>query len=642
MADGGDSRLSEQDRQLFKEGAHLRLFDRLGAHLIEGGTRFSVWAPNALSVSVIGDFNGWDPEAHPLTLDPSCGVWEGLLPDVSEGALYKYHLVAERQDEAEDGDKGDKIYEVDKADPFGFRHQTPPETASIVTRLDYEWGDETWMASRESQDAFASPMTIYEVHLGSWRRVPEEGRRSLSYREHAEGLVSYVAEMGFTHVEIMPVMEHPFYGSWGYQITGFFAATRRYGEPEDLMYLIDRFHQRGIGVILDWVPGHFPDDEHGLSYFDGQHLFEHEDPREGVHPDWNSLLFNYERGEVRSFLLSSALFWLERFHADGLRVDGVASMLYRDYSRREGEWIPNAEGGRENFEAIRLLRDLNEQIQEEVPGALIFAEESTSWPMVTKPSLVGGLGFDLKWDMGWMHDSLRYLQRDPLHRAFHHNEITFRALYAFDESYILPLSHDEVVHGKGSLLNKMPGDRWQKLANLRLLYAYMYAQPGKKLLFMGAELAQWREWNHDSSLDWHLLEDPAHEGIQTFVRDLNRLHKKQDALHAADMEPRGFEWIDGTDAKQSVISFIRFGEPGRKPILAIFNFTPIPRHDYRIGVPREGRWTELLNTDAQVYGGTGVGNLGGTDTEEIPFHDRQYSLVLSLPPLGALYFEAPD
>jgi len=623
------TRLCEQDLYLFNEGTHQRLYDHLGAHPTDTGTTFAVWAPDAEQVSVIGDFNGWDPKAHPLSPRASSGIWEGAVDAIGRGALYKYWV------------RGRNGHEEAKSDPYAVHYETPPKTASVVWDLEYEWGDGEWMDTRAERNALDAPMTIYEVHLGSWRRVPEEDDRPLSYREIAEPLADYVVEQGFTHVELLPVMEHPFGGSWGYQVTGYFAPTSRFGTPQDFMHLVDVLHQRGVGVILDWVPAHFPTDAHGLGLFDGSHLYEHADPQVGFHPDWKSYIFNYGRHEVRSFLLSSARFWCDVYHADGLRVDGVASMLYRDYSREEGEWIPNEHGGRENLEAISFLRQMNEALYDACPGVQTIAEESTSWPMVSRPTFVGGLGFGLKWDMGWMHDTLRFLERDPVHRRYHHNEITFRSLYAFHENFVLPLSHDEVVHGKGSLLNKMPGDRWQKFANLRLLYGYMYSQPGKKLLFMGSEIAQWREWSHDSSLDWHLLQEDAHGGVQRLVRDLNHTYASEPAMHARDAEPEGFEWIDGSDAERSVLSYVRHGAEGDPPVLVVLNFTPVVRYDYRVGVPVSGAWREVLNTDAEVYGGSGVGNLGEVHAEPIESHGRPTSVRVTLPPLAAVWFRAP-
>jgi 1,4-alpha-glucan branching enzyme len=624
-----DSALGDQDLYLFNEGSHLRLYEKLGAHPGTrggvAGTHFAVWAPNADSVSVIGDFNGWDRSRHPLRTRASSGIWEGFVPGVETGAHYKYHVVSRVGG-----------FAVDKADPFAFHAEAPPRTASTVWSLDYEWMDKEWMESRGERARLGAPLSVYEVHLGSWRRGGEHGERRLGYREIAPLLAEYVSAMGFTHVEFLPLMEHPFYGSWGYQTTGYFAPSRRYGSPQDLMFLIDCLHQHGVGVILDWVPSHFPSDEHGLGYFDGTHLFEHSDPRKGIHPDWNSFIFNYGRNEVRSFLLSSAMLWLDHYHIDGLRVDAVASMLYLDYSRKEGEWIPNEHGGRENLEAISFLRQLNRTVYENYPDVQTIAEESTAWPMVSRPVYIGGLGFGLKWDMGWMHDTLEYMSHDPIHRKFHHNNITFRMLYAFTENFVLPLSHDEVVHGKGSLLDKMPGDWWHKFANLRLLLGYMYAQPGKKLLFMGGEFGQWGEWRHDAELDWGLLDYPTHAGVKRWVGDLNRAYLGEPALHEADVDPRGFEWIDCTDSQSSVLSFVRKSSSTDDLIMVVCNFTPVERSSYRVGAPRAGYWTEILNSDAEIYGGSGQGNLGGVEAAPVGFHGRLRSLTLTLPPLGIL------
>ena len=642
--------LTADDLFLFNEGSHFRLYEKLGAHPLKPrrggrspGTRFAVWAPSAESVSVIGDFNGWDAEAHLLEPRAGSGIWEGFVPEVASGATYKYRI------------SGPGGYDVDKADPLGFRYETPPATASIVWDLSYEWGDGEWMDSRAERNAADRPISVYEVHLGSWRRSGGRTGEPLSYRELADQLADYVVESGFTHVELLPIMEHPFYGSWGYQTTGYFAPTSRYGTPQDFMFLIDRLHQRGVGVILDWVPSHFPNDEHGLVYFDGTHLYEHSDPREGFHPDWKSCIFNYGRHEVRSFLISSAHFWLDLYHADGIRVDAVASMLYRDYSREPGEWIPNKYGGRENLEALDFLRRLNESVYGAFPDIQTVAEESTAWPMVSRPTYLGGLGFGMKWDMGWMHDTLGYVGREAVHRAYHHNDLTFRMVYAFHENFMLPLSHDEVVHGKGSLLDRIPGDEWQKRATLRCLLGYMWAQPGKKLLFMGAEFGQWREWAHDEGLDWDLLSEPAHGGLRHWVGDLNRIYREEPALHALDFEPDGFEWVEANDSARSVLAFLRKGPrapgaPGalspigagggdREAILAIFNWTPIPRENYRMGVPRPGVWREILNSDAILYGGGGWGSLGAAETAPVPYHGRPHSLVLTLPPLGALYLK---
>jgi 1,4-alpha-glucan branching enzyme len=627
------SMLSNDDLFLFNEGSHYRLYEKLGAHplTVDGveGTYFAVWAPDAKQVSVMGDFNSWDKSSHPLRPKGQSGVWEGFIPGVAKGTIYKYYVASHHRG-----------YCVEKADPFAFYSETPPKTASIAWDLDYSWGDQAWMEKRRTHNALDAPISTYEVHLGSWQRVPEEGNRYLSYRELAPRLAEYLKQLGFTHVEFLPVMEHPFYGSWGYQSTGYFAPTSRYGTPEDFMYLVDYLHQHDIGVILDWVPSHFPNDEHGLGYFDGTHLYEHGDPRQGIHPDWNSFIFNYGRQEVRSFLLSSALFWLDKYHVDGLRVDAVASMLYLDYGRKEGDWIPNQYGGRENLEAIAFLRRLNEAIYQEKPDVQIIAEESTAWPMVSRPTYVGGLGFGLKWDMGWMHDTLEYMTKDPVYRKYHHNNLTFRLIYAFFENFILPLSHDEVVHGKGSLLGKMPGDDWQKFANLRLLLGYMYAQPGKKLLFMGGEFGQWREWVHDESLEWHLLQYLPHSGLQRWVSDLNRVYRSQPALYQVDFDPAGFEWIDCNDVEHSVVSLIRKGRARADIIAVVCNFTPVTHFNYRIGVPQPGFWMELLSSDAMEYGGSGQGNLGGVEAAPIPCHGRSYSLIITLPPLAAVFFKS--
>ena len=632
-ADAWRAQLTEQDGYLFNEGNHFRLFEKLGAHLLDDpsgrGVSFAVWAPDAEQVSVVGDFNGWDRTADVLSPVRSSGVWQGSVSAARVGDRYKFHVRSRYRG-----------YEADKADPFAFRAEIPPQTASVVCDLDYDWRDAEWMAGRAARNGLRAPIAIYEVHLGSWRRAPEEGHRPLTYRELAEQLPAYVRDLGFTHVELLPVMEHPFYGSWGYQTTGYFAPTSRYGAPQDFMGLVDALHRSGIGVLLDWVPSHFPRDEHGLGFFDGTHAYEHADPRLGVHPDWNTFIFNYGRNEVRSFLISSAAFWLDRYHADGLRVDAVASMLYRDYSRKEGEWIPNEHGGRENLEAIAFLRRLNEEVYRAHPDVQTFAEESTAWPMVSRPTYVGGLGFGMKWDMGWMHDTLGYMAHDPIHRRYHHNEITFRMIYAFPENFVLPLSHDEVVHGKASLLGKMPGSDEQKFANLRLLLGYQFAQPGKKLLFMGGEFGQWREWDHEESLEWHLLQYAPHQGQRRWVQDLARAYAKEPALHVADTDPRGFEWIDGSDSQQSVLSFLRKDPSGTPPVAWVGNFTPVPRTGYRVGVPRGGRWRELLNSDAHEYGGRGWGNFGAAEAEEVPAHGRPYSLKLTLPPLAALFLRA--
>jgi 1,4-alpha-glucan branching enzyme len=627
------SLLTDDDLHLFNEGSHFRLYEKLGAHMVNqggaSGTYFAVWAPNADHVSVIGNFNGWEKGRHYLSPKGQSGIWEGFVPGVGKGTLYKYHI-------------GSRFngYRVDKADPFSTFNEVPPKFASIVWDIDYQWNDREWMGERRRRQGLDKPMAIYEMHVGSWRRVAEEGNRSLSYRELARQLADYLHHMGYTHVEFLPLMDHPFFGSWGYQITGYFAPSGNYGTPQDLMHLIDTLHQRGIGVILDWVPSHFPADEHGLAYFDGTHLYEHADPRQGFHPDWNSYIFNYGRKEVQSFLVSNALFWLEKYHADGLRVDAVASMLYLDYARREGEWIPNKYGGRENIEAIEFLRRMNATVYERYSDVETIAEESTSWPMVSRPTYLGGLGFGLKWDMGWMHDTLEYMRQDPIYRRYHHNKLTFRMLYAFHENFVLPLSHDEVVYGKGSLIGKMPGDDWQKFANLRALFGYMYAQPSKKMLFMGGEFGQWREWAHDAVLQWELLEFPLHAGLQKWVRDLNHFYRSEPALHQWDCDPAGFEWIDCGDAESSVVSLIRKGKTTSTIVLAACNFTPLPRYSYRLGAPRGGFWQEAMNSDAAEYGGSNMGNLGGVDAAPIPLHGRSHSLTLTLPPLSVSFLRS--
>jgi len=627
------SLLTEQDLYLFNEGSHFRLYEKLGAHLMNvketQGTYFAVWAPDAESVFVMGSFNAWEKETHPLRPKGGSGIWEGFIPQVGKGTLYKYRICSRYHG-----------YQVDKADPLSVFNEIPPKFASIVWDLNYTWGDRGWMGGRSQRNGLDKPMAIYEMHLGSWRRVPEEGNRSLSYRELAPQLADYLKRMGFTHVEFLPVMDHPFFGSWGYQITGYFAPSGNYGTPQDLMHLIDVLHQNGIGVILDWVPSHFPTDEHGLAYFDGTHLYEHADPRKGLHREWDSYIFNYGRHEVRSFLISNALFWLEKYHVDGLRVDAVASMLYLDYARKEGEWIPNKYGGRENIEAIDFLRRFNEEVYRSYPDVQTIAEESTAWPMVSRPTYVGGLGFGLKWDMGWMHDTLDYLSKDPIYRKYHHNRLTFRMLYAFHENFVLPLSHDEVVYGKRSLLGKMPGDDWQKFANLRLLAGYMYAQPAKKLLFMGGEIGQWDEWTHDRSLDWHLLDHSMHAGLQKWLGDLNHFYRSEPALYDLDCDPAGFEWIDCDDAESSTLTLIRKGKSSSDFILVACNFTPVPRANYQAGVPRGGFWREVLNSDARDYGGSGIGNLGGVEASPVWVHGRPHSLTVTLPPLAAVFFKS--
>jgi 1,4-alpha-glucan branching enzyme len=628
----GVSLLSEHDVYLFREGTHVRLHNKLGSHVMdvdgEQGTLFAVWAPNARQVSVIGDFNGWSAGAHALAprLDSS-GIWEGFITGLGHGTVYKYHIVSNIHD-----------YQVEKGDPFARRWEEPPRTASVVWDCSYEWQDHDWMANRGRVNALDAPASVYEVHLGSWRRVPDEANRSLSYRELADQLASYVQWMGFTHVELMPPMEHPFFGSWGYQVTGYFAPTSRQGTPEDFAYLVDRLHQAGIGVLVDWVPSHFPSDMHGLSYFDGSYLFEHMDPKKGYHPEWNSYIFNFGRNEVRAFLLSSAVFWLEKYHMDGLRVDAVASMLYLDYARREGEWIPNIYGGRENLDAIHFVRMLNEAVYRDHPDTLTIAEESTAWPMVSRPTYVGGLGFGEKWNMGWMHDTLDYFSKDPVHRKYHHNQLTFSIWYAFHENFVLPLSHDEVVYGKGSLLRKMPGDDWQKFANLRLLYGYMWAHPGKKLLFMGGDIAQWDEWHHDSSLQWHLNEFAPHQGVQRWLKDLNGFYRQEPALFQQDFTNAGFEWIDFHDWEDSVVSFLRRGRDPQDVVVVVMNLTPVVRQNYTVGVPDGGYWREVLNSDADIYGGSGAGNMGGVESAPVPAQGRYHSLNLTLPPLSVMYF----
>jgi 1,4-alpha-glucan branching enzyme len=632
-ASASEPSLSEFDLYLFQEGTHTRAYEKLGAHLADQdgrrGVHFAVWAPNAKLVSVMGDFNGWNPAAH--VLGPShAGIWEGFIPDVGQGAVYKYHV------ESQYGN-----YKVDKADPYGFASEIRPETASRVWDLKrYTWNDAAWMAGRSRNNSLNSPISIYEVHLGSWKRVPEEGNRWLTYREIAAQLADYVHDAGFTHVELLPITEHPFDGSWGYQTTGYFAPTSRFGTPADFMYFVDYLHQHGIGVILDWVPAHFPKDEAGLGYFDGTHLYEHADPKQGEQPDWNTFVFNFGRHEVQNFLISNALFLLDKYHVDGLRVDAVASMLYLDYGRREGQWNPNRYGGKENLDAILFLRTLNERVYREFPDVLMIAEESTAWPQVSKPTYLGGLGFGLKWNMGWMHDVLEYMSRDPVFRSYHHNQITFGLLYAFSENFVLPFSHDEVVYGKGSMLRKMPGDEWQKFANLRLLYGFLFGHPGKKMMFMGDEFGQWSEWNHDASLDWHLLQYPFPKGLQRWVRDLNTLYRGEPALFELDFDREGFDWVDCQDFQRSVVCFLRRGQKPDDQLLFVCNFTPVVRHNYRVGVPWEGTWKEILNSDAPLYGGSGQGNWGGLASVPLPLHGRPFSLNMTLPPLGIVVFRA--
>jgi 1,4-alpha-glucan branching enzyme len=619
------STITEDDLYWFNEGTHRSLAKKLGAHFIDGrGTWFAVWAPNAREVSVMGDFNGWNPADQPLAARSDSGLWEGLVTNAALGDVYKYAITT-REGEI-----------LEKADPFALCTEEPPRTGSVIWDLSYGWHDDEWMKGRFERNDLNAPSSVYEVHLGSWRRDPASPRRLLSYTEIAQPLIEHVVSCGFTHVEFLPLMEHPFYGSWGYQTTGFFAPTRRYGDPQDLMALIDQLHQAGIGVIFDWVPSHFPADAFALAKFDGTHLFEHEDLRLGFHPDWKSLIFNYGRHEVRSFLASSAEHWLSAYHVDALRVDAVASMLYLDYSRQPGEWLPNAYGGRENLEAIGFLRQLNSGIYADHPDVQVIAEESTAFPGVSRPVHAGGIGFGMKWDMGWMHDTLKYFAHDPIYRRHHHDELTFRSVYAFSENFMLPLSHDEVVYGKGSLLTKMPGDDWQRFANLRLLYGYQYGQPGKKLIFMGGELAQRREWDHESELDWAALDDPRHGGVRRWLSDLNRVYRERPALYEVDNDPGGFSWSQPNDADTSLLSFLRFSRDG-SPLLVVCNLTPVPRYNALAGVPLEGCWAELLNSDAEIYGGSGIGNFGGIDTRAFPTHGMAHTLTLSVPPLGCLF-----
>ena len=619
--------LTGHDQYLFREGTHSRLYEKLGAHVVSNAVEFAVWAPNAASVAVIGDWNGWNPRANPM-IGSDAGIWRARVEGARHGSIYKFHVVSKMGD-----------FRVDKSDPFAFRAEPAPRTGSVVWDLAYEWGDAEWMQTRQHRNALGAPCSVYELHLGSWRRDPSDPQRLLGYRELAPALTQYMKEMGFTHVELMPIMEHPFYGSWGYQCTGYFAASSRYGTPQDLMFLIDTLHQAGIGVILDWVPSHFPWDQHGLGYFDGTHLYEHADPRQGHHPDWASAIFNYSRNEVRAFLASSARFWLDKFHADGLRVDAVASMLYLDYGRKAGEWIPNRYGGRENIEAIEFLRFLNESVYRDFPDVQTVAEESTAWPQVSRPVYLGGLGFGMKWNMGWMHDTLGYFKLDPVFRKYRHDSLTFSLWYAFHENFVLPLSHDEVVHGKGSLIGRMPGDDWQQFANLRLLFGYMWTHPGKKLVFMGGEFGQRREWTHDDSLEWHVLQYPLHEGVRKWVADLNRIYRENPSLHQKDFSNDGFRWVQRGDWEQSALSYLRMGDEGAPPLLVVCNFTPVPRYNYRVGVPRGGYWRELINSDAAEYGGSGMGNLGGVEATPMPYEEYSHSLTLTLPPLAALVFK---
>ena len=622
--------LSGHDLYLFREGTHSRLYEKLGAHVVEGATEFALWAPNAASVAVVGDFNDWDPRRHPMQPTGDAGIWQARVPQAKQGSLYKFHVVSKHAG-----------YKVDKADPYAFRAETPPRTGSMVWDLAYEWHDADWMRSRRERNALDAPHSVYEVHLGSWMRSPDDPTQVLGFRDLAPKLADYAKRLGFTHVELMPIMEHPFYGSWGYQCTGYFAPSSRYGTPQDFMHFVDVLHQHGIGVLLDWVPSHFPWDAHGLGFFDGTHLYEHSDPRQGHHPDWASAIFNYGRNEVRAFLSSSAHFWLEKYHADGLRVDAVASMLYLDYARAEGAWIPNRFGGRENLDAIDFLRFLNETLYRDFPDIQTVAEESTAWPQVSRPNYLGGLGFGMKWNMGWMHDTLNYFKRDPVYRKHYHDSLTFSLWYAFHENFVLPISHDEVVHGKGSLIGRMPGDDWQQFANLRALLGYMWAHPGKKLLFMGCEIGQRREWTHEDSLEWHVLQHPLHEGVQRWVGDLNKTYRSEPSLHQKDFSVEGFRWVQRGDWEQSALSFLRLGSEGAPPVLVVCNFTPIPRYNYRVGVPRGGYWREILNSDAHYYGGSGLGNRGGADAVPMPYEEYSHSLTLTLPPLAVTFFK-PD
>ena len=629
--------LTSYDIYLFKEGKHQQLYDKLGSHptSVDGreGTHFAVWAPNAKHVAVIGDFNHWRFGSHPLRLrGDGSGIWEGFIPEVSRGTLYKYHIES----------RSHRGRSMDKGDPFALYWELPPRTASIVWDLKPSWDDEEWMRNRSGKNSLDSPWSIYEMHLGSWKRAPEDNNRWMTYRETAADLPDHLGETGFTHVEFLPIMEHPYSRSWGYQTLGYFSPTSRFGLPEDFIHLVNELHKRGFGVILDWVPSHFPSDAYGLADYDGTHLYEYADPRKGYHPDWNSYIFDFGKNEVRSFLMSSALFWLDKYHADGLRVDAVASMIYLDYSRKKGEWVPNKYGGRENLEAISFIRELNEAVYREHHDVQMIAEESTAWPMVSRPTHVGGLGFGMKWNMGWMHDTLEYMTKDPVYRKHHHDQLTFSLWYAFAENFVLPLSHDEVVYGKRSLLVKMPGDVWQKFANLRLLYGYMYGHPGKKLLFMGGELGQWDEWDFEKSLDWHLLEDDKHRKLRLWLKDLNRFYRTEPAMHQLDFERLGFEWLDIQDWEKSIVSFARRARNPEHAVVSVCNFTPKPRKNYRLGVPSGGQWKEVLNSDALEYGGSGQGNLGGVEADHHPFHGRTDSISITLPPLGCLFFRSEN
>ena len=624
------SLLTDEDLHLFNEGNHFCLYEKLGAHCMkvdgESGVYFAVWAPNAEKVHVIGDFNGWNRRAHPLNPKQQSGIWEGFLSGVKKGDIYKYYIQSNHHG-----------IKTEKADPFSFYSEVPLKSGSIVWDSSYQWQDDNWVSKeRQRLNSINSAISIYEVHLGSWMRRSNEVGRMLTYRELALKLADYVLEMGFTHVEFLPVMEHPFYGSWGYQCTGYFAPTSRHGSPVDFMALVDHLHENGIGVLLDWVPSHFATDNYALGCFDGTHIYEHADDRQGFHPDWGSYIFNYGRNEVVSFLISNALYWLDVFHADGLRVDAVASMLYLDYSRKQGEWVPNVHGGRENLEALAFLRKLNETVYKEHPDVHVMAEESTDWPMVSKPTSLGGLGFGMKWDMGWMNDTLDYMQKDPIYRSHHLDRLTFRMIYAYHENFILPLSHDEVVHGKGSLLGRMPGDDWQKFANLRLLFGYMFTQPGKKLLFMGCEFGQWSEWNHEKSLDWHLLEHSPHRGVQLWVKHLNQLYRTERALYENDFSADGFEWIDCNDSENCILVMLRKGNLPEDSLVIILNFTPVPREGYRLGVPHDGNWKEILNSDSKIFFGSGLENKSSCVAESTKWHGQPYSVCLTLSPLSVI------
>ncbi|MEL6306870.1 MAG: 1,4-alpha-glucan branching protein GlgB [Chloroflexota bacterium] len=623
--------LGEMDIYLHGEGRNWRIYDKLGAQLreIDGvkGINFAVWAPNARRLSVIGDFNNWDGRVHPMHQNGESGVWEIFIPGLDAGMKYKYEMKSHHMG-----------YMEEKIDPYGFYAERRPKKASIVANLDtYEWGDDEWMSARAEKNMLEEPMSTYEVHLGSWKR--NDGNEWMSYRELADDLVNYVVDMGYTHIELMPVAEHPFDGSWGYQVTGYYAPTSRYGTPDDFMYFVDKCHQAGIGVIVDWVPAHFPKDGHALSFFDGTHLYSHEDSRKGEHPDWGTYIFNYGRNEVRNFLIANALFWLEKYHIDGLRVDAVSSMVYLDFSREDGQWIANEYGGNENLDAVSFIQEANAVIHEKFPGAVTIAEESTAWPMVSRPTYLGGLGFTFKWNMGWMHDTLWYFSKNPVYRKWEHNKLTFSMVYAYNENFVLSLSHDEVVHGKGSLMGKLPGDWWQKFAQMRMLFAYMYTHPGKKLTFMGSEIGQWSEWSEARSLDWHLMDMGTHQKLNQFVKDVNHLYKNEPALWEIDFAPEGFRWIEANDSENSVFSYVRYSKEEQEAIVVVLNFTPVPRLGYRIGVPKAGHYDELLNSDADIYGGSNVGNMGGVDSQSHPAHGFDQSISLALPPLGALVFK---